>query len=128
MAHDTLNLSESQGACLSASMVILYTIRMLTKQIKRFIRLEATGGLLLFIALFIALGLANSPLNAWYQSLIDAPMHIKLGYVGLEKPAFMWVNEGFMALFFLLLTLMVSIFKLHKSISFKIFSLLKYFL
>lgn len=81
---------------------------MLTRQLQRFIRYESLGGLLLFIALFIALGLANSSLNGWYQAFIDTPIHIKLGFVGLEKPAVLWVNEGLMAIFFLLLSLEIK--------------------
>lgn len=81
---------------------------MLTRQLQRFIRYESLGGLLLFLTLFIALGLANSPLNGWYQAVIDTPVHIKLGFVGLQKPAVLWVNEGLMALFFLLLSLEIK--------------------
>ena len=81
---------------------------MLSRQIQKFIRFEAIGGVLLFIALFVALIIANSPLDKAYQSLIDMPVHIGVGQYRLEKPAILWVNEGLMAIFFMLLALEIK--------------------
>lgn len=81
---------------------------MLSQRIQKFISLEATGGVLLFIALFVALIIANSPLANAYQSLIDTPIHIGFGDFRLAKPAILWVNEGLMAIFFMLLALEIK--------------------
>lgn len=81
---------------------------MLSRRIQKFISLEATGGVLLFIALFVALAIANSSLDKAYQSLIDTPLHISLGSLRLAKPAILWVNEGLMAVFFMLLALEIK--------------------
>ncbi|PHQ79766.1 MAG: Na+/H+ antiporter NhaA [Coxiella sp. (in: Bacteria)] len=80
----------------------------ISRQIQKFIRFEAIGGVLLFIALFVALIIANSPLDQAYQRLIDMPVHIGIGQMRLEKPAILWVNEGLMAIFFMLLALEVK--------------------
>ena len=81
---------------------------MLSRQIQKFIRFEAIGGVLLFIALFVALIIANSPLDKSYQALIDMPVHVVIGSLRLEKPAILWVNEGLMAIFFMLLALEIK--------------------
>lgn len=81
---------------------------MISRQIQRFIRLEAAAGVLLLIALFLALLIANTPWVHAYDAIIEMPVHIAFGVAKLEKPALLWVNEGFMAIFFLLLSLEIK--------------------
>lgn len=81
---------------------------MLSRQIQKFIRLEASGGVLLMFALAIALIIANSPLDRLYQHIIDTPIHIGFGHLKIAKPALLWVNEGLMAIFFMLLSLEIK--------------------
>lgn len=70
------------------------------QQIRYFMKLEATGGIvLLFFAAFAVLW-ANTPFSQLYFDFLDAPVIVKLGsLVEINKPLLMWVNDGFMAIF-----------------------------
>ena len=63
-------------------------------------------GIMLAMATLIALGVANSSLLAGYQHLLEAP----LGFSALQlrKPMLLWVNDGLMAVFFLLVGLEIK--------------------
>jgi NhaA family Na+:H+ antiporter len=78
------------------------------KAIKEFLQLESAGGILLIGAAFLAMIIANSPLNTWYESLLQLTLQIKIGDFGLEKPILLWINDGLMAVFFLLIGLEVK--------------------
>ncbi len=73
--------------------------------IGRFLQQESAGGILLICAALLAIVLANSPLNGYYNLLIDTTVVIKIGALGLDKPLLLWVNDGLMAVFFLLVGL-----------------------
>ena len=70
-----------------------------------FFRLEAAGGILLVGAALLALLVANSPLSAAYQALLDVPVQVRVGPMDLHKPLLLWINDGLMALFFMLVGL-----------------------
>jgi NhaA family Na+:H+ antiporter len=76
--------------------------------IRKFIRLESSGGLVLIAAAAVALLLDNSPLAWLYDQLLGLPMAITIGRVGLEKPLLLWINDGLMAVFFLLVGLEIK--------------------
>ncbi len=69
---------------------------------------ELVGGALLFFAAVLALIVANSPLSPFYNLLLDTPFGIRLGEQSLEKPLLLWINDGLMAVFFLLIALEVK--------------------
>ena len=73
--------------------------------IRKFIRLESSGGLVLIGAAAAAMILDNSPLAWLYDRLLQLPLAITMGEVGLEKPLLLWINDGLMAVFFLLVGL-----------------------
>lgn len=75
---------------------------------ERFFQLEAAGGLLLLIASVTALAWANSPWSASYFTLWQTPVAVDLGPVGLRKPLLLWINDGLMACFFLLVGLEIK--------------------
>jgi NhaA family Na+:H+ antiporter len=64
--------------------------------IKKFLKAESAGGIVLLCFLFLALFLANSPLEPHYKKIISSPN------------LFAIVNDGLMALFFLLLALEIK--------------------
>jgi NhaA family Na+:H+ antiporter len=69
---------------------------------------ETSGGLLLVLATLLAMLVANSPLRPWYDDLFSLPIEIRVGALGIAKPMLLWINDGLMALFFLLIGLEVK--------------------
>ena len=79
-------------------------IRML-KPLQDFLRTESAGGLLLMAAACVALLVANSPLAGYYTALLEMPVSLQFGIAWLSKPLLLWINDGLMAIFFLLVGL-----------------------
>lgn len=73
--------------------------------LKDFFRLESAGGLLLVAAAVLALLIANSPLQWLHAALVDLPVEIRVGAFVIAKPMLLWINDGLMAVFFLLVGL-----------------------
>lgn len=73
--------------------------------LRDFLKLETAGGIVLVAAAVAALVVANSPLSELYASLIDLPVEIRVGTYGIDKPLLLWINDGLMAMFFLLIGL-----------------------
>ncbi len=73
--------------------------------ISRFLRLEASGGIILMFSAVIALVLANTPWQSWYALLIETPVEIRIGTLEIAKPLLLWINDGLMAVFFFLVGL-----------------------
>ena len=68
--------------------------------IRQFLRDEAAGGYLLIVAAATAMAIANSPLSAWYFTLLAT----ELGSHDIAT----WVNDAPMTLFFLLVGLEIK--------------------
>ncbi len=79
-----------------------------TSSILRFIRLESLGGILLVVATVAATIVANSPLAGAYAWLLDTRVAVSVGAAGIDKPLLLWINDGLMAVFFLLIGLEVK--------------------
>ncbi len=73
-----------------------------------FIHHEAAGGIILLIAAIFALILANSPLHAVYEHLLEMPMAVGVGAFTLDKHLLHWINDGLMAIFFFLVGLEIK--------------------
>jgi len=78
---------------------------MALKTLQSFLKLEAASGILLMFAAVLAMIIANSPLNVYYDLLLDIPVQISVGSFEIAKPLLLWINDGLMALFFLLVGL-----------------------
>ncbi|WP_095108077.1 Na+/H+ antiporter NhaA [Pseudomonas sp. Irchel 3E20] len=74
----------------------------------RFFQLEAASGLLLIAAAALALIINNSPLSWLYNGLLETPVVAQVGALQIAKPLLLWINDGLMALFFLLIGLEVK--------------------
>lgn len=74
----------------------------------RFFQLESASGLLLMGAAALALIINNSPLSYLYNGLLDVPVVAQVGALKIAKPLLLWINDGLMALFFLLIGLEVK--------------------
>lgn len=81
---------------------------MLRSTFTRFFQLEAASGLLLIAAAALALIINNSPLSYLYNGLLDVPVVAQIGALKIAKPLLLWINDGLMALFFLLIGLEVK--------------------
>ncbi|WP_439884630.1 Na+/H+ antiporter NhaA [Pseudomonas syringae] len=76
--------------------------------ITRFFQLEAAGGLLLIAAAALALIINNSPLSWLYNAFLETPVESRIGALQIAKPLLLWINDGLMALFFLVIGLEVK--------------------
>ncbi|MDO6459944.1 Na+/H+ antiporter NhaA [Granulosicoccaceae sp. 1_MG-2023] len=65
----------------------------------------AAGGVLLVLASVVAILMANSPLSHYYDLLVETPVSVQVGALEIAKPLLLWVNDGLMAVFFLLVGL-----------------------
>jgi len=76
--------------------------------LQEFFKLEAAGGILLILAATLALICANSPLDRAYEALLNLPVEARVGALHLAKPLLLWINDGLMAVFFLLVALEIK--------------------
>jgi NhaA family Na+:H+ antiporter len=76
--------------------------------LSHFFKMEAASGLLLIAAAALALIINNSPLAWLYNGLLDVPVVAQVGALKIAKPLLLWINDGLMALFFLLIGLEVK--------------------
>lgn len=77
--------------------------------IRRFLQLQSASGLLLLIATGLAMICANTPgLDGLYEALLAAPMELRVGALELKKNFLLVVNDGLMAIFFLLVALEIK--------------------
>jgi NhaA family Na+:H+ antiporter len=70
-----------------------------------FLRLEAAAGALLALAALTAIIVANTSLGAPVGAFFETKFSVTFGAVGLSKPLLLWINDGLMAVFFLLVGL-----------------------
>ncbi len=75
----------------------------LTDEIREFMRLESAAGLVLLLAAVLALLAKNSGLARYYDLFLSTPLQIRLGALDIDKPLLLWINDGLMALFFLVI-------------------------
>ncbi|HHQ4534841.1 TPA: Na+/H+ antiporter NhaA [Aeromonas veronii] len=76
--------------------------------IKKFLKLEAASGIILIMAAMLAMILANTALAGGYQAFLDTPVQVRIAALDINKPLLLWINDGFMAIFFLLVGLEVK--------------------
>lgn len=78
------------------------------KMLKEFFKLEAAGGILLGFAAILALVMENSPLQFVYDAFLTTPVAVQVGAFAIDKPLLLWINDGLMAIFFLLIGLEIK--------------------
>ncbi|MEM6833989.1 MAG: Na+/H+ antiporter NhaA [Pseudomonadota bacterium] len=78
------------------------------EQLRAFFKLEAAAGILLIMTAAAAILLKNSPGAPFYAILLELPVSISAGEFKIAKPLVLWINDGLMAIFFLLIGLEVK--------------------
>ena len=78
------------------------------RALAEFFRIEAASGILLIVAALLALLCANSMLAEAYEALRAMPVQLRIGALDIDKPLLLWINDGLMAVFFLLVALEIK--------------------
>lgn len=73
-----------------------------------FIKKESSAGIVLIFVTIIALLLKNTGLSEIYDAFLNTPVEIRFGALHIDKPLLLWINDGLMAVFFLLIGLEVK--------------------
>ncbi len=87
------------------------------KIIKDFYERESSIGIILIMVTLFALLLKNSPFAETYNLFLYTPVEIRFGALHIAKPLLLWINDGLMAVFFLLVGLEVKREMLRGSLS-----------
>ena len=83
----------------------------MVKAMREFIEHEASGGIILMFAAAAALIMVNSGWGGFYTGLLGTPFTVTLDnppMLALDKPVLLWINDGLMAIFFLLVGLEIK--------------------
>lgn len=80
----------------------------LSQYISTFFKKDSAPGILLILATLAALIVANTPLRSFYQEMMQLTFGLGFEDVNLSKSLHDWVNDGLMALFFLLVGLEIK--------------------
>ena len=78
------------------------------RAIRDFIQHEAAGGIFLLATAIAALVISNSGAAAFYFETLDTHLTVQMGTFALDKPLLLWINDGLMAVFFLLVGLEIK--------------------
>lgn len=76
--------------------------------IEEFIKKESSSGILLIAVTVLALILKNSMFSEIYAAFLRTPVEIRFADLHIAKPLLLWINDGLMAVFFLLIGLEVK--------------------
>lgn len=77
--------------------------------VRKFLKNESTSGIILMIVTCIALIFSNTFLSEFYNTFLHTPIVFKVGdFLDISKPLILWVNDGLMAVFFLLIGLEIK--------------------
>ena len=76
--------------------------------IEEFIKKESSSGILLIFVTVLALLLKNSPVSELYDAFLHTPVEVRFGALHIDKPLLLWINDGLMVLFFLLIGLEIK--------------------
>ena len=75
---------------------------------QRFMGKESSAGIVLIVVTLAALLMKNSFLSGLYDGFLTTPVVIQFGALEIAKPLVLWINDGLMAVFFLLIGLEVK--------------------
>ncbi len=81
---------------------------MQVKSLREFLKLESASGIILIFAATLAMLFNNSSLSHIYGLFLETPVEVRVGALKIAKPLLLWINDGLMAIFFLLVGLEVK--------------------
>ncbi len=81
---------------------------MFARRFHSFLQQDYAIGILLFVAAALAMLCANTPFAVYYDLLLSTPVRFMIGPLDIHKPLLLWINDGLMAIFFLLIGLEVK--------------------
>jgi NhaA family Na+:H+ antiporter len=81
------------------------TVKPMSNFLKEFVQHESAAGLLLMATALLAMFVANSAWSAHYLALLQVPVMVQVADFGIHKPLLLWINDGLMTIFFLLVGL-----------------------
>ncbi|WP_122893944.1 Na+/H+ antiporter NhaA [Arcobacter peruensis] len=77
--------------------------------VRKFLQKESTAGIILMLVTLLALIFSNTFLSEFYNNFLHTPIEFKIGTIlDISKPLILWVNDGLMAIFFLLIGLEIK--------------------
>lgn len=76
--------------------------------IQEFFKTESSSGIFLLLTTLLALILANSPFAFSYFQLLETELTVGVPALTIQKPILLWINDGLMAVFFLLIGLEIK--------------------
>jgi len=74
-------------------------------KLKGWARSQKVAGLITLVAMLLAFVLDNSPAQDWYEVVHHLPVMVQVGTFAIDKPLILWINDGLMVFFFLLIAL-----------------------
>lgn len=81
---------------------------MLKNSLIHFFKLESATGILLVVAMMLAMLMANTSLTLQYEALMTTPVVVSIGTFTIAKPLLLWINDGLMAVFFFMIGLEIK--------------------
>lgn len=110
---DRCNLSRpigSERVCPFTHLTIDFPmpIQIISKAMQRFLKLEASGGLILMGCAVLAFIASNTSLASLYDAFLNVPGQVRVGSLNIQKPLLLWVNDLWMAVFFFLVGLEIK--------------------
>jgi NhaA family Na+:H+ antiporter len=76
--------------------------------LREFFSLESAGGIVLMLAALAAMAMDNGGLSPLYARILETPVVVAIGGFEIAKPLLYWINDGLMAVFFLLVGLEIK--------------------
>lgn len=78
------------------------------KPFKEFFQSGSIGGIILITCVIISLMIANSDAGSLFASFLDKEIGFNTSSIHLKYPVVLWINDGLMAIFFLLVGLEIK--------------------
>jgi Na+:H+ antiporter, NhaA family len=78
------------------------------KPFREFLQSETSGGIILLGCVGLSLLIANSPLSSSFENLLATTIGFNTSYLHLDYSVSAWINDGLMAIFFLMVGLEIK--------------------